>query len=247
MSTPAHADPDDLAKAAATEFARHLIARWQEMLGPELLGAYLIGSLAHAGFSRRYSDVDIALVTVAGLSQQTLELLRSEAVALSGEWGPKVSVFWADRRFSLGRFPPLDRIDYLDHGVAAVERERVRPPRPTLDELRDYLRGEPFAGWSDRARTFAAAERLDPKDRKVYLRTLLYPARFCYSWITGRMGSNDVAVSFLSEHHPAGLDVGLIGQALQCRRAATDPDTLFPARTALPSQIDACTALFAGE
>lgn len=75
MSTPAHADPDDLAKAAATEFARHLIARWQEMLGPELLGAYLIGSLAHAGFSRRYSDVDIALVTVAGLSQQTLELL----------------------------------------------------------------------------------------------------------------------------------------------------------------------------
>jgi hypothetical protein len=247
MSTLAQGDPDDFAKTEATEFARNVIARWQEMLGAELLGAYLIGSLAHAGFSRRYSDIDIALMTGAGLSKQTLELLRGEAVALSSEWGPKVSVFWADRRFSLGRFPPLDRIDYLDHGIAVVERERVRPPRPTLDDLRDYLRGEPFAGWSDRARTFAAAERLDPKNHKAYLRTLLYPARFCYSWITGRMGSNDVAVSFLSEHQPAGIDVGLIGQALQCRRAAADPDALFPARTVLPSQIDACAALFVRE
>jgi predicted nucleotidyltransferase len=247
MSTPAPPDPDHLAKAAATEFAHGLVARWQELLGSELLGAYLIGSLAHAGFSARYSDVDIALVTVAGLSEQTLERLRREAVALSGDWGPKVSVFWADRNFSLGRFPPLDRIDYLDHGVAMVERERVRPPRPTLEEVRDYLRGKPFAGWSDQARAFAAAERLDAKDRKPYLRTLLYPARFCYSWITGRMGSNDAAVSFLSEHRSEGLDVGLIGQALQCRRNAADPDPLFPARTALPSQIAACAAMLAAK
>ena len=48
----APADPDELAKSAAIEFAGRLVRRWQEALGTELLGAYLIGSLAHAGFSR---------------------------------------------------------------------------------------------------------------------------------------------------------------------------------------------------
>jgi hypothetical protein len=237
------ADPDEFAKTAAIDFARQLILRWQGELGADLLGAHLMGSLAHAGFSRRYSDIDIALVTIAGLSPQALDRLRSEAVALSADWGPKVSVFWTDRQFSLGRFPPLDRLDYLDHAVALVERECVRPARPTLEEIHHYLRGAPFASWAERARSFAAADMLEPKDHKAYLRTLLYPARFCYSWMTGLMGSNDVAVAFLKESHPAGLDVSSLECALECRQSAADPDALFPARKVLPSQIDACVAL----
>jgi hypothetical protein len=237
------ADPDEFAKTAAIDFARQLVRHWQEELGADLLGAYLMGSLAHAGFSRRYSDIDIALVTMAGLSAQALDRLRSEAVARSADWGPKVSVFWTDRKFSLGRFPPLDRLDYLDYAVALVERECVRPARPTLEEIQHYLRGAPFASWAERARSFAAAETLEPKDHKAYLRTLLYPARFCYSWMTGLTGSNDDAVAFLKESHAAGLDVSSLECALQCRQSAADPDTLFPARKVLPSQIDACVAL----
>jgi hypothetical protein len=239
-----NADPDQLARTAAIDFVRRLVRRLQEALGTELLGAYLIGSLAHAGFSRRYSDIDMALVTRAGLSPQVLNRVRSEAVVLSADWGPKVSVFWTDQHFSLGRFPPLDRIDYLDNAVALMERECVRPARPTLEEIHNYLRGAPFANWADRARSFAAAKTLEPKDHKAYLRTLLYPGRFCYSWITGLMGSNDDAVAFLSERRAAGLDVSLLERALQCRQTAADPDALFPARTVLPSQIDVCTALF---
>jgi hypothetical protein len=106
-----------------------------------------------------------------------------------------------------------------------------------------YLRGAPFASWAERARSFAAADMLEPRDHKAYLRTLLYPARFCYSWMTGLMGSNDVAVAFLKESHPAGLDVSSLECALQCRQSAADPDALFPARKVLPSQIDACVAL----
>jgi hypothetical protein len=187
---------------------------------------YLIGSLAHAGFSRRYSDIDMLLVTAAGLSAQALDRVRSEAVALSADWGPKVSVFWTDRNFSLGRFPPLDCIDYLDHAVVLMERESVRPARPTLQEIRHYLRGAPFADWADRARRFAVAETLKPKDHKAFLRTLLYPGRFCYSWMTGRMGSNDEAVAFLSERHPAHLDINSIARALQCRQTAADRSTI---------------------
>jgi hypothetical protein len=237
------ADPDEPARTAAIDFSRRLVLHWQETLGAELLGAYLIGSLAHAGFSRRYSDIDTALVTTAGLSPQVLDRLRSEALALSADWGPKVSIFWTDRHFSFGRFPPLDRIDYLDHAVALLERECARPARPTLEEIHNYLSGAPFVSWVERARSFATAEALEPKDHKAYLRSLLYPARFCYSWMTGLIGSNDDAMAFLSKKDIAGLDIGLIERALQCRQSAADPDALFPARKVLPSQIDACAAL----
>jgi len=241
-----HRTTDDSAQAAAVDFAGRIVPLWQAALGAELLGAYLMGSLAHGGFSRRYSDIDIALVTEAGLSPQTLDRVRSQAAALSADWGAKLSVFWTDRHFSLGRFPPLDRIDYLDHAVVLMEQQRVRPARPSMEEIQRYLGDAPFANWTDSARRFATAGILDPKDRKAYLRTLLYPARFCYSWMTDRMGSNDDAVAFLRNTPPAGLDVSLITSALQCRQADADPDSLFSARTLLPSQIDACAALLTG-
>jgi predicted nucleotidyltransferase len=237
------ADPDEIARAEAIDFARRLVPRWQERLGAELVGAYLIGSLAHDGFSRRYSDVDLALVTAGDLCEPALDRLREDAVALSADWGPKVSLFWTDRRFSCGRFPPLDRLDYLDYAMPLTEWERVRPTRPKLEEIRSYLRGAPFADWKERALSFAGAETLAPKDRKAYLRALLYPGRFCYSWLTGRMGSNDQAVAHLREKPLHGLDMGLIEEALLCRRSAVDPDSLFPARGRLATQIDACAAL----
>ena len=64
--------------------------------------------------------------------------------------------------------------------------------------------------------------------------------------MTGRMGSNDEAVAFLGKTRLAQLDVSLITRALQCRQADADPDSLFPARTTLSSQVDACAALIAG-
>jgi hypothetical protein len=237
------ADPNEVARAAATDFARRLVLHWREVLGTELLGAYLIGSLAHAGFSRRYSDIDVALVTVAGMTERMLDCLREQAVAFSSDWGRRVSLFWTDRHFVGGRFPVLDRIDYLDHAVTVIERERVRPTRPTLEEIQQYLRGQPLADWTDRALKLAAAETLDAKDHKACLRAFLYPARFCYSWLTGLIGSNDDAVAFLTERPVLGLDLSSIARALQCRQDAADPVDLFRERTVLQFQIDACTTL----
>jgi hypothetical protein len=241
-----HRTTDESARADAIGFVERILPSWQAAVGPELLGVYLLGSLAHGGFSGRYSDVDVALVSEAGLSPQMLDRVRSNASEESADWGPKLSVFWADRRFSLGRFPPLDRIDYLDHAVALMERQRARPVRPSLEEIQRYLGDAPFTNWANQARRFATAEILEPKDRKAYLRALLYPARFCYSWMTGRMGSNDGAVAFVRKSRPPRLDVSLIASALQCRQADADPDSLFHARTSLPSQVDACAAFLAG-
>jgi predicted nucleotidyltransferase len=240
------ADKDSDARGAALEFTQSMIPFWEARLGPRLLGFYLLGSLAHGGFSRRYSDIDVALIAEDGLGDDVLEEMRAAAKALSADLAPKLSVFWTDRQFSMGRFPPLDRVDYCDRGVVLVERERVLPARPTVADIRLYLRGAPFARWAKNVERFKALDRLGADDHKPYLRAMLYPARFVYSWNTGRMGSNDDAVAFLHQNRPAGLDVDLAARALQCRHDAADPDHLFAERNLLPRQVDACAGLIAG-
>jgi hypothetical protein len=93
LKTMTLVDPNEAARIEATDFACRLVPCWRAVLGTELIGAYLIGSLAHSGFSRRYSDVDIALITQTGLTQKTLDRMQSQAFALSAEWGAKLSIF----------------------------------------------------------------------------------------------------------------------------------------------------------
>jgi predicted nucleotidyltransferase len=234
---------DDSAVAAARVFAGGVAALLDVKTGAGLLGVYLLGSLAHGGFNRRYSDIDMALVTENGIDQAALDAVKTEAAALSPELITKLSVFWSNRKFSIGRFPPLDRVDYLDHAVALIERERVNPIRPTLQDIRGYLGGAPFANWAASATHFAGLDILGSNEHKSYLRALLYPARFITSWMTGGMASNDEAVAFLNEQQVPGLDVNLVAAALQCRHDAKDPDHLFPARAVLPRQVEACARL----
>jgi predicted nucleotidyltransferase len=239
MSEPDH----EPSAAAARDLARAVADLWQRQLGEALLGAYVIGSLAHGGFNRRYSDIDVALVTEEGVGEAMILAAAEEAARIAPDLAPKLSLFWTDRAFSKGRFPLLDRIDYLDHAVVLAERERVRPERPGLGEVRAYLRGRPFETWASRAARFAALDRLEEEDRKPYLRAHLYPARFVFSWMTGDVASNDRAVRYLEEHLPAGLDPAPIARALACRRAAADPDGLFGLRGLLPCQVEALEAL----
>ncbi|MBX9840889.1 MAG: nucleotidyltransferase domain-containing protein [Xanthobacteraceae bacterium] len=234
---------DDPAVAAARAFAEGVAALLKAKSGAGLLGVYLLGSLAHGGFNRRYSDIDLALVMENGIDQATLDAVKADAAALSPELSTKLSIFWSNRQFSIGRFPPLDRVDYLDHAVALIERERVDPPRPALQEIRDYLGGAPFANWAASARHFVGLDTLGSHEQKPYLRALLYPARFIFSWVTGGVASNDEAVAFLREQNVPGLDVDLVAAALQCRQDARDPQHLFAARAVLPRQVEACARL----
>ena len=231
---------NDTAQAAALKFADALASSYRAQLGERLIGAYLIGSLAHGGFSRRYSDIDVALITEFALDTTTLTTLRGLAAECDATLSQKLSVFWSDRNFTMGRFPPLDRIDYLDRAVVLTERERVLPVRPMLDEIHVYLSGAPFANWTENAHRFAGMSALAPDDHKLFIRTLLYPARLAYSWSTGLMGSNDDAVAFTREHPPPGMNTDILTRALTYRQAAADPDELFPARSILPAQVKSC-------
>lgn len=238
------APSDPSAESAAIAFARSLAASWaRDAAG--VLGIYLIGSLAHGGFCRRYSDVDVALI-LDSRDTAAIEKMRSDAKAASSEFAAKLSLFWTDREFSTGRFPLLDRIDYLDHAVPIAERERVIPSRPSLDEVRTCLRGDPFSKWARAALHFAGLDALDPADNKHYLRCLLYPARFAFTWMTGRVASNDDAVTFLSGWPPSReLNIAPMEQALECRRSAGIPETLFAERTSLLQHVEFCERLIA--
>jgi len=234
------------AQAAAVVFARDVAQLWDRRLGQRLIGIYLIGSLAHGGFSARYSDIDLALIAEGPLESGERDLVHAEAAAHSAQLASKLSLFWTDQYFSVGRFPPLDRVDYLDHAVTLLERRHLRPSRPALAEIRAYLGAEPFANWSQQALRLSALDKLTSDDHKRYLRALLYPARFVYSWETGAIGSNDEAVAFL-QGRATGLDLDVIRQALRCRNEDQDPQALFSERSKLPGLVRVCEKLIAEE
>ena len=127
------------------------------------------------------------------------------------------------------------------------------PPRPharpisRVNRIPSRASGfKPFENWSNDAARISALDRLVDADRKRYLRALLYPARFLYSWTTGSICSNDEAVSFLQRQPPAGLDVDLIARALQCRIGGGEPAALFAERSKLRQFVEVCRALSVG-
>jgi len=236
---------DETVREAAIELVSGLGEFWQGRLSDNLIGFYLLGSLAHGGFNRRYSDIDVGLITEDGITESDINAMRDAATRLSATLAPKLSLFWADRQFSLGRFPPLDRLDYLDHAVALVQRDRINPTRPTRQDIRLYLSGAPFTNWVTAAERFSSSGKIGPSDHKPFLRAFLYAARFAYSWQTGAMASNDTALAFLQESPPDGMDIDLLGRALAIRHRADDPDSLFPDRHLLTGLVESCRRLMA--
>jgi predicted nucleotidyltransferase len=241
----------DEARAASGNFAAaepaHLVHRaaelWDDYLGDRLSGLYLIGSLAHGGYSARYSDIDVALVTNALLTTEELEAVLKVAEVVGESFAEKLSLFWTDDTFASGRFPILDRIDYLDHRVPVWERRQALPARPTLREVRHYLAGAALRDWSRHVERFIALQELPLVDSKRYLRALLYPARYAFSWQTGAVCSNDDAVAFSLTNGLFGAGTRLIEQALLCRRTGRDPAHLWPERKVLLELRQACEAL----
>ena len=234
---------DQKIQEKAFDLVHSLTPFWKEALREDLLGYYVLGSLAHGGFNRRYSDIDIAIISENGLSEKMIEDAQKYAIQLSASLGSKLSVFWSNRKFSEGRLRVLDRIDYIDHAKIIYEIEREIPRRPTKTEIYEYLGGEPFESWKQTASYFISKEKLLPEEHKKYLKAHLYAARFVYSWLTLKIASNDTAVAFLVENPVKGLKMDLIFSALECRHNANGLDRLFPDRKFLLQQIEACSKL----
>lgn len=222
--------------------AERALSLLERELGTLFLAGAKIGSLAHGGFSERYSDIDVAVILKAPAEEAAIA--PAIARAKLGPDGGRLSVFWSDAAFSCGRFPVLDRADLAEHGVWTSGS----PPaisRPSLAEARDALLRIHLPYWTEAARR--CAEIAPDGARKELVRCLLYPARFIHAWLTGRVASNDSAVAFTKELRPARLSMEPLERALLCRSGAGDPAELDRFASRASAQVEAAAELALAE
>src|SRR3990172_11017707 len=108
-----------------TNFVSHIADYFKSALADSLVEVYKLGSLAHGGFSKIYSDIDVGLLLNCTEPPAAMPALIAEAKALDAEYSKKLSVFWGNPDCNWGRLPVIDRLDLLDHGVPLLHR--VRP------------------------------------------------------------------------------------------------------------------------
>jgi hypothetical protein len=180
------------------------VRAYEDALGERLVAAYALGSLAHGGFSPAVSDVDLGLVLADPLLPADGDAIGQVATGLAaadpGRYG-RLSVFWGSRATLAGtegggRFPALDRLDLLHHGLLLSGSEaRAGLPEPSRAEL--LVSGAEFAldalGGDDVLALLLRPEALLAEGIRRVTKLVLFPPRFLYTAETGLVGANDAA------------------------------------------------------
>jgi hypothetical protein len=233
------------------------VAAYQAALGRRLLAGYALGSLAHGGFSPLVSDVDLGLILAGPLraaDRLTVGRVARRLRAGGSELDRRLSVFWgtpATLRGAArgGRFPPLDRLDLLEHGrLLAGADARGGMARPDQAELLiagaefavGFLGGQigwrarlsPWSGLSPRTRLrhrddTVLAQLRDPRQLvasgpRQLTKVVLFPARFLFTAATGRVGTNALAAEHYLAARPAPA-ADLVAAALAWRSEPPEP------------------------
>jgi hypothetical protein len=220
-----------------SEYVARVTERFHSELGSSLVEVSKLGSLAHGGFSAIYSDIDVGLLLSCQEPASDFAALVIQAKSLHPELGKKLSVFWGNPAFSWGRLPVIDRLDLLDHGIPIMGDHKADFPRPTRVEVHQALRESIEKNWQPRIPELQALTRLEAKDRKPYVRAILYAARLIFTWDKLAVDSNDRAVEYLHQVQPPGLDLKPIDMALACRQDQCTAEEVFTLRTDLNRQV----------
>jgi predicted nucleotidyltransferase len=217
----------------------HCVAEtFSSQLRSSLVEAYRIGSLAHGGFSEIYSDLDVGLILSCPIPPADMDRMIAAAKALDDNYGRKLSIFWGNPELSWGRLPALDRLDLLDHGVPLLHNRRADFRRPNKDEIRQQLSQTIERSWKPKIGELSQLKKLEPKDRKPYIRAILYPARLVFSWDNFAVDSNDRAVAYLRAVRPAGLELVPVEMALACRQDKCSAEEVFAFNANLNRQFE---------
>jgi hypothetical protein len=211
-------------------------------LGDRLVAAYALGSLAHGGFSPLVSDVDLALVLADPLGPRDGETVQAIADTVKRGASPlhdRLSIFWGtpstlSGQVEGGRFPPLDRLDLLEHGRLLLGSDiRGDTARPSPADLLivgaefalDFLAGRrssagPRLGsmvpGEDATEEIRQPELLMTRGPRRLTKIILFPARFLFTAATGRVGTNDLAVQhYIAQPEAPATD--LVRAALRWR------------------------------
>jgi len=218
------------------DFVSRVAEHFKSQLGTSLVEAYKLGSLAHDGFSKIYSDIDVGLLLNCPEPPAAMPALIADAKTLDAEYGKKLSVFWGNPELTWGRLPVIDRLDLLDHSVPLLHGIKPNLRRPSRDEIHQALRESIERSWQLRLPELSRLTTLEPKDRKPYIRAILYAARLIYTWDNLAVDSNDRAVEYLHQVQPPGLDLKPIEMALACRNEQCIAEDVFALRADLNRQ-----------
>jgi hypothetical protein len=220
------------------DYVARVAEYFKSRLGASLVEAYKLGSLAHGGFSNIYSDIDVGLLLNCNEPPVEMSALIAQTNTLDAEYGKKLSVFWGNPEFAWGRLPVIDRLDMLDRGMPLLHGIKPTFRRPMKDEIHQEQLQSIERSWKSRIPELSRLTALEPRDRKPYIRTILYVARLIYTWDNLAVDSNDRAVEYLHKVQPPDLDLKPIDMALACRNKKCTAEDVFALHTDLNRQCD---------
>ena len=218
--------------AAAEAVLDEAVKACARALGDRLIAAYALGSLAHGGFSPLVSDVDLGIVVadpVRASDGETIQRVADKVATGGSELHARLSVFWGtpatlSGHADGGRFPPLDRLDLLQHGRLLCGADaRAGLPEPARAEL--VVAGAEFAlallARDDVVESIRRPELLLCQGILRVTKLVLFPVRFLYTAETGLVGANEAAAALYASAGAPGAS--LVTAALRWR-------TIAPAR-----------------
>lgn len=222
----------------AISFVSDVAEQFRLKIGTSVDEVYRIGSLAHGGFSEKYSDIDVAVILNSSSPPENMDAVVSEAKKTNEELGKKLSVFWGNPSYQWGRLPVMDRLDILDHGVPLLFNRKAEFARPDKNAIHSSLSEHAQKGWRQQTSDLMKLSNLEPSHYKSYVRCILFPARLIYSWDCLTIHSNDVAVEHLRKVKPSGLDLSPFELALECRYGRSTPEEVFSKGVDLQKQFE---------
>lgn len=215
---------------AILEFVADLVDR---AFADRLVATFVIGSVAHGGFSRLVSDVDLAVLVADPLTADDRTTIAeiTRAVHTLGGLAERLSVFWSSPSAltgeigpAAGRLPALDRLDLAAHGqLRRGGFDLTTIVRPTQRDL--VVEATQFA--IEKLSTTTVVEELsDPRalvagGARHLTKRILFPVRFTFTALTGEMGTNESAAAWwVDSGYPAG---DLVRRAAAWRTERVDP------------------------
>jgi len=237
---------------------------YRAALSSRLIAGYALSSLAHGGFSPLVSDVDLGLILADPLGVKDRVTIHKVAMSLrtgGSALDERLSVFWGTPstlrgQGKGGRFPPLDRLDLLDHGRLLTGQDaRSSVARPDQAEL--LVAGAEFAlGYLGGARKLPGHlrdwARLRPQEGAVLneirvpsrlvshgprrlTKIVLFPVRLLFTAETGQVGINAVAVEhYLAKANAPAATLVAAGLAWRLQPPADGEATALLGRELIP-------------
>ncbi len=224
------------------KFVARVAEYFRFRLEPSLVDVYKMGSLAHGGFSAIYSDIDVGVILDCRNPPGEMVEWIASAKQLDAELGKKLSVFWGNPAHGWGRLPVIDRLDLLDHAIPLLNHHKLDFPRPGKNAIHAELRQSIEKSWKPRLPELQALTHLEAKERKPYIRAILYAPRLIYTWDNLLVDSNDCAVEYLHQVQPVGLDLKPIDMALSCRNEKCTAEEVFALHADLNRQCESAVS-----